>query len=558
MKEIRNSEQLQRWLLESGHLARLWDRPRFFFDSEEFENEIAGVRMQYPQFSDTEAEARASLRLMGKEEGRGRSLHLTGRRHWTRRERMFLVAVLALVAAIAALLAAPRAHGQTLPPVAAVQSPSPVFDFRISHFVFPWAFERYRFWNLQGGQPTGVIWQWQQGGSALHTFAGGVGFVNCSTNITCTFSSSPPTVTITGSGGSGSGCIPPGSTANALLFDAGSGACNDVPKLTWNGGTNTLSLLSGGIFDPTAGTVKVPGTNGQLLYNNSGALGAEDPVVSGPDARGAAQTKNPVAGLGGIDYGSGCAGGPCVQEAKVDSSGNVYVDVTNTVPVSGTFWQATQPVSGTFWQAIQPVSGTVTANAGSGTFAVSAASLPLPSGASTSANQCGTSSTPCEVTGHGGGNFDAATNASAPANGIQPIELSANALPSAVTPGNTVAPMADKFGRQVVLVNSMRDLLKPAAVQTTNATQTTLLAAQTSQYADLVSLTITSESSTACTVSLTDGTTTYKFNVANQQGAGFVWNPVSPLPAASTATAWQVTGCASVTLDYVALFVLNK
>jgi hypothetical protein len=70
-----------------------------------------------------------------------------------------------------------------------------------------------------------------------------------------------------------------------------------------------------------------------------------------------------------------------------------------TQPVSGTFWQATQPVSGTFWQATQPisgavsgtgtftVSGTVTANAGTGTFAVSAASLPLPSGASTSAKQ---------------------------------------------------------------------------------------------------------------------------------------------------------------------------
>ena len=33
-----------------------------------------------------------------------------------------------------------------------------------------------------------------------------------------------------------------------------------------------------------------------------------------------------------------------------------------TTPVTGTFWQATQPVSGTFWQATQPVSGTVTAN----------------------------------------------------------------------------------------------------------------------------------------------------------------------------------------------------
>jgi hypothetical protein len=44
-------------------------------------------------------------------------------------------------------------------------------------------------------------------------------------------------------------------------------------------------------------------------------------------------------------------------------------------------------VTGTFFQATQPVSGTVTANAGTGTFAISAASLPLPTGAATSAKQ---------------------------------------------------------------------------------------------------------------------------------------------------------------------------
>jgi len=71
-----------------------------------------------------------------------------------------------------------------------------------------------------------------------------------------------------------------------------------------------------------------------------------------------------------------------------------------TQPVSGTFFQATQPVSIAATVAVSgpltdtqlratpvPVSGTVTANAGSGTFAVSAASLPLPSGAATSALQ---------------------------------------------------------------------------------------------------------------------------------------------------------------------------
>lgn len=34
--------------------------------------------------------------------------------------------------------------------------------------------------------------------------------------------------------------------------------------------------------------------------------------------------------------------------------------ITESIPVTGTFWQETQPVSGTFWQATQPVSGTVT------------------------------------------------------------------------------------------------------------------------------------------------------------------------------------------------------
>jgi hypothetical protein len=35
------------------------------------------------------------------------------------------------------------------------------------------------------------------------------------------------------------------------------------------------------------------------------------------------------------------------------------VSISGNVPVTGTFWQATQPVSGTFWQATQPISGNV-------------------------------------------------------------------------------------------------------------------------------------------------------------------------------------------------------
>ena len=51
------------------------------------------------------------------------------------------------------------------------------------------------------------------------------------------------------------------------------------------------------------------------------------------------------------------------QAAMAASMPVVIASNQSAVPVSGTFWQATQPVSGTFWQATQPISGTVATNA---------------------------------------------------------------------------------------------------------------------------------------------------------------------------------------------------
>jgi hypothetical protein len=51
---------------------------------------------------------------------------------------------------------------------------------------------------------------------------------------------------------------------------------------------------------------------------------------------------------------------------------SIWNKLNTSIAVTGTFWQAIQPVSGTFWQATQPIS---------------AASLPLPAGAGTAANQ---------------------------------------------------------------------------------------------------------------------------------------------------------------------------
>ena len=202
MIEIRNSEPLQRWLLESGHLARLSSQPRFFFDSGEYDAELAGVRAQYPQFTAVEAEARTALRLLGKEEAQSRqpfpspgmiAMPATSAESWSKGERRLHFFLLVLIAALLLLLWAKPAHGQDR---------HAGFQAARGDYVLG----RPRPWNdaLEGGQPSGVIWQWQQGGSALHTFAGGVGFINCSTNLSCSYSSSPPTITISASGGSGS------------------------------------------------------------------------------------------------------------------------------------------------------------------------------------------------------------------------------------------------------------------------------------------------------------------------------------------------------------------
>src|ERR1019366_4938077 len=115
---------------------------------------------------------------------------------------------------------------------------------------------------------------------------------------------------------------------------------------------------------------------------------------------------------------SGAVSFTAPQHVIIDSA------TLGTVAVSGTFWQATQPISGTvtanqgtspwvvslasttftgsvavtgtFWQATQPISGAVSFtvpqhviidSATLGTVAVSAASLPLPAGAATAANQ---------------------------------------------------------------------------------------------------------------------------------------------------------------------------
>ena len=94
------------------------------------------------------------------------------------------------------------------------------------------------------------------------------------------------------------------------------------------------------------------------------------------------------------------------------------------------------------------VDGTVTANAGTGTMAISAASLPLPAGAATSANQT-THTTALQLIDNMIVAHDAAITG---ASGLSAIGLNARSTaPTAVQDGDAVRAMATLLGKQVAL-----------------------------------------------------------------------------------------------------------
>lgn len=160
--------------------------------------------------------------------------------------------------------------------------------------------------------------------------------------------------------------------------------------------------------------------------------------------------------------------------------------------------------------------------------------------------------------GHG------ATAATAPAGATQSGALGKTALPTAVSDGQLVGMMADKFGRPVVLVGSIRDL---------TATQTTTISASTSETTivtagasgilnDLVMLIISNTSTATNTrIDFRDATAgTILFSLQSNGGqppVGFAL-PV-PIPQTTAANNWTAQ-CATSTTDVrvYAVYVKNK
>ena len=257
----------------------------------------------------------------------------------------------------------------------------------------------------------------------------------------------------------------------------------------------------------------------------------------------------------------------------VDLGANNDVTVTGSVAVTGTFYQATQPVSaaslplptgaatsalqtqpgvdigdvtinnssgaaavniqdggnsitvdGTFWQATQPVSGTVTANAGTGTMAVSMAT-----------------NTPLGTVAH-----DSADSGA-------PIKTGGRAVSAEITPvttGDRTDSIHDLAGKQVIMPYANNENFVSGAITTamTATTSTSLVAAPAAGLRNYITTIIVSNShaTVGTDVIIQDGsggTTLMTIPAAAVYGGAVINLPV-PLRQPTTATA---IFCANVT-----------
>jgi hypothetical protein len=154
---------------------------------------------------------------------------------------------------------------------------------------------------------------------------------------------------------------------------------------------------------------------------------------------------------------------------------------------------------------------------------------------------------------------ESATAATAPTEAIEVggIAQVGTTLPTAVTDGQLVGEMADKFGRQVMIPQTVRELTAMQATTFTASTSsaTVVTAGSSGIYNDITSIILVNSGSTATTFLLKDGTNTYEFYVpaGDMRGATFT----VPLAAASAATAW--TGqCGSSTSSLICTITYVK
>lgn len=150
----------------------------------------------------------------------------------------------------------------------------------------------------------------------------------------------------------------------------------------------------------------------------------------------------------------------------------------------------------------------------------------------------------------------------APANATYFGLLARTTNPAAATDGNMVGPMADKLGRQVVVIGQARDLKGDAQLTLTSTTaETTLITAVASTFLDVYGMIVENISGTVCEVEFRDdtaGTLRFSIEVPANDTRGFMLPSSDGYKQTTVNKNWTakcITSVASIKIS--ALYVKN-
>lgn len=142
-----------------------------------------------------------------------------------------------------------------------------------------------------------------------------------------------------------------------------------------------------------------------------------------------------------------------------------------------------------------------------------------------------------------------ATGAAVPANAYYQAGIAKTALPTAGSDGNLTGAMVDKFGRQVVVTGTIRDLIGTQRTTITASTsETTIGTAVASTFLDLVSVVVDNTSGTGLRIDFRDttaGTIIFDMWVPANDTRGISFS--RPVPQTTVNTNWTAQCSASVT-----------
>ncbi len=252
-------------------------------------------------------------------------------------------------------------------------------------------------------QPSGLILQLRNQGTVLTTRPAGLLILNCSTNMSCSMTGSTFNITSSSTASTAFSALTASLNTNVGTFSASGNSWDFTAATLFKlraGAALTTSAAGDLGYDTTAGRwhgfigaadrLFIGSTNvgvaGQAALSNAdGTFTFADPIVSGPAAEGAAPVNNPVwvAGKGADGF---------IHSVRMANDGTVRVDPTGTTtqPISAASLPLPTGAAQEHATAASPHAARLTdgtafykATTPADTQPISAASLPLPTGAAT-------------------------------------------------------------------------------------------------------------------------------------------------------------------------------